>query len=116
MDDRRPVLPEECCSVVDVGRLHFDATSLSRALVRYLKMERVGYRPRVLVDRLAFAAHLVSPLCVELGHFKFPIWLFLRRVGGEVGPALAMDLRLRPGRRSEGILHNRGKLCPAARK
>jgi hypothetical protein len=89
---------------------------LSRALVRYLKMERVGYRPRVLVDRLAFAAHLVSPLCVELGHFKFPIWLFLRRVGGEVGPALAMDLRLRPGRRSEGILHNRGKLCPAARK
>ena len=34
----------------------------------------------------------------------------MRRVGGEVSPALALDLRLRLGRRSKGILHNRRKL------
>jgi hypothetical protein len=45
--DHRPVLPEESRGVVNVGRLDFDAASLSSALVRYLKMERVGYRLRV---------------------------------------------------------------------
>jgi len=60
--DHRPVLPEECRGVVNVGRMHFDAASLSSALVRYLKMERVGYRLRVFAGRPAFAAHLVSPL------------------------------------------------------
>src|SRR5713226_1985185 len=60
--DHRPVLPEECRGVVNVGRLHFDAASLSSALVRYLKMERVGCRPGVFAGRPAFAAHLVSPL------------------------------------------------------
>jgi hypothetical protein len=33
----------------------------------------------------------VPPSCVEPGHFKFTIWLFVRRVGGEVSPALALD-------------------------
>ena len=60
--DHRPVLPEGRRGVVNVGRLHFDAASLSSALVRYLKMERVSYRPRVFAGRPAFAAHLVSPL------------------------------------------------------
>jgi hypothetical protein len=35
---------------------------LSSTLVRYLKMERIGYRLRAFAGRLAFAAHLVSPL------------------------------------------------------
>jgi hypothetical protein len=59
--DHQPVLPKECRRVLNVGRLHFNAAGLSSALVRYLKMERVGYRLRVLVGRPAFAAHLVSP-------------------------------------------------------
>jgi hypothetical protein len=54
-------LPEECRGVVNVGRVHFDTASLSSAIVRYLKMERVGYRLRVFVGRAAFASHLVSP-------------------------------------------------------
>jgi hypothetical protein len=62
-----PVLPEECRGVVNVGRLHFDAASLSCALVRYLKMERVGYRLRVFIGRPAFAAHLVSPFVRRTG-------------------------------------------------
>jgi hypothetical protein len=33
-----------------------------------LKMERAGYRLRTLVDRLAFAAHLVSPLRASSRH------------------------------------------------
>jgi hypothetical protein len=41
--------------------------------------------------------------------------IFVRRVDAEVGPAPALDLRLHLGRRCEGILHNRGKLRPAAR-
>ena len=89
--DHRPVLPEESRGVVNVGRLDFDAASLSSALVRYLKMERVGYRLRVFSGRPAFAAHLVSPSCVEPGHSKFTIWLFVQRVGAEVSPALALD-------------------------
>jgi hypothetical protein len=60
--DHRPVLPEECRGVVNVWRLHLDAASLSAALVRYLKMERVSYSPRAIGSRPAFAAHLVSPL------------------------------------------------------
>jgi hypothetical protein len=60
--DHRPVLPEKCRGVLNVGRLHFDAASLSSALVRDLKMKRVGYRLRDFVSRSAFAAHLVSPL------------------------------------------------------
>jgi len=85
-------LPEECRGVVNVGRVHFDTASLSSAIVRYLKMERVGYRLRVFVGRAAFASHLVSPpSCVKPGHFKFTIWLFVRHVGDEVSPAIALD-------------------------
>jgi hypothetical protein len=55
-------------------------------------MEPVGYRPHVFVGRPAFAAHFsVPPRCVEPGHFEFTFWLLLRRVGGEVNPALAFD-------------------------
>jgi hypothetical protein len=63
--DHRPVLPEECRGVVNVGCLHFDTASLSSAVVRHLKMERVGCRLPVFVGRPAFAAHLVSPLCAS---------------------------------------------------
>jgi len=63
--DHRPVLPEECRGVV--GRLHFDAASLSSALVRYLKVECVGYRLIVFIGRPAFAAHLVSPFVRRTG-------------------------------------------------
>ena len=101
---------------MDIGRLHFNATSLSPAPVRYLEMESIGYRLRDLISRLALAAHLVSPLrASKPRQFKFTIWLFVRRVGGEVGAGLALDLRLRLGQRSEGILHSCGKLHPAAR-
>jgi hypothetical protein len=72
--DHRPVLPEKCPGVVNVGRLHSDAASLSSALVRYLKMKRVGYRLRDFASRSAFAAHLVSPFVRRLRHFKFAIW------------------------------------------
>src|ERR1700682_5725311 len=60
--DHRPVLPEKCRGVVNVGRLHSDAAVLSSALVRYLKMKRVGYHISDFASRSAFAAHLVSPL------------------------------------------------------
>jgi hypothetical protein len=51
-------------------------------------MEPEGDRLPDLVGRPAFAAHFgVPPRCVELAHFKFTIWLFVRRVGGEVRPA-----------------------------
>lgn len=65
--DHRPVLPKECRGRLNVGRLYFDAAGLSSAVVGYLKMERIGYRLRVLVGRLAFAAHLVSPLVRRTG-------------------------------------------------
>src|SRR5882724_11342037 len=58
--DQRPVLPEERRGLENVRRLHVDAASLSSAIDRNLKMERVGLR--AFVGRLAFAAHLVSPL------------------------------------------------------
>jgi hypothetical protein len=86
--DHRPVLPEKCRGVVNVGRLHLDTASLSSTVVRHLKMEPEGDRLPDFVCRPAFAAHFgVPPRCVELAHFKFTIWLFVRRVGGEVRPA-----------------------------
>src|SRR6266478_9226851 len=63
--DHRPALPKECRGVLNIGRLHLDAAGLSSAVVRYLKMECVACRLRVFVVRPAFAAHLVSPLCVD---------------------------------------------------
>src|SRR5258707_5004702 len=62
--DHRPVLPKKCRSVLNIWPLHLDAASLSSAVVRYLKMERVACRLRVFVVRPAFAAHLVSPLAL----------------------------------------------------
>jgi hypothetical protein len=93
--DHRPILPEACCGVVNVRRLHLDAASLSAALVRYLKMERVGYCLGVGADRLLLAAHLVSPLSyVGLGHFSFTIWPLARRVRGAVRAGSALDYGL----------------------
>src|SRR5260370_12041102 len=102
--DHRPVLPEEFRGVVNAWCLHLDAARLSSAVVRNLKMERVGYRLRVFAGRPAFAAHLVSPhSCVEPGHSKFTIWLFVGRVDGEVGPASALGWGFVPGRGCECI-------------
>src|SRR5712672_2715748 len=61
-----PVLSEKCRRIVDIGRLHLDAASLSSAVVRYLKMERVAYCLRIFIVRSAFAAHWCPPSCVEL--------------------------------------------------
>jgi hypothetical protein len=55
--NRWPVLSKKGRRVVHVGRLHLDAASLSSAVVRYLKMERVGCCLRIFVARSAFAAH-----------------------------------------------------------
>ena len=55
------VLTEKCGGILNVWRLHFDATSLSSAVVRDLKMEGVSERLRAL-RRPEFAAHLVSPI------------------------------------------------------
>jgi len=90
--DHRPVVPQECRGIGNALRFNLDAASLSSALVRYLKMKRVGCRLGVFAGRPASAAHLVSPLwCVEPGHFEFTILLFVRRVDGEVRPALEPD-------------------------
>ena len=57
--DRWPVLMEEATCIVEIGRLHLNAASLSAGAIRYLK---VKIEPdRVLLDRLIIAAHLVSP-------------------------------------------------------
>ena len=93
--DHRPILPEACCGVAKVRRLHTDAASLSAALVRYLKMERVGCRLRVLADRRIFAAHSVSPLSASYrGHPSFTIWPLARRVRGAVRAGSAPDYGL----------------------
>jgi hypothetical protein len=42
--------------------------------------------PRIRGSAGVRGAFGVPPLCVEPGHFKFTIWLFVRRVGGEVSP------------------------------
>src|SRR5436190_812812 len=59
--NHRPILPETCCGVANVGRLDRDAASLSSAPVRYLKMERVARRLRFFASRLTFAAHRCPP-------------------------------------------------------
>ena len=59
--DNLPVLSEELCGVVNIGRLHFNGASSPPAAVRYLKMEGVVCRLRVYMNRLMIAAHSVSP-------------------------------------------------------
>jgi hypothetical protein len=93
--DHRPILPEAVCGVVKVRRLHLDAASLPSALVRYLKMERVGCCPGVLASRLTFAAHFGVPCpASDRGHFRFTIWPLARRVRGAARAGSAPDYGL----------------------
>jgi hypothetical protein len=65
--DHRPILPEECRGVVNVGSLHLDTASLSGPVVRHLKMKRIARRIRAFIGRPALAAHLVSPMVRRTG-------------------------------------------------
>jgi hypothetical protein len=56
-----PVLSEKCRRIVDIGRLHLDAASLSSAVVRYLKMERVSLLSPHLHCSVGVRGALVPP-------------------------------------------------------
>ena len=65
-----PVLAENVRCVGEIARLHSNTAGLSAGTVRYLKVKIETDCLRLLFDRLAIAAHLVSPslrraLCVD---------------------------------------------------
>ena len=56
-----PVLAENVRCVVEIARLHSNTAGLSAGTVRYLKVKIETDCLQLLFDRLAIAAHLVSP-------------------------------------------------------
>ena len=75
--DRRPILTKEACCVVVIVCFHSNAVGLSARAVRYLKVKIEADCFRIFFDRSIIAAHWCPPFCVA--HFRFLIWIFVRR-------------------------------------
>ena len=70
------MLTEKPPCLVEIVRLHLNATGLSAGSIRYLKMEIEA--DRFLLDRQIIAAHLMSSAFFA-AQFKFAILIFARR-------------------------------------
>jgi hypothetical protein len=76
--DGRPILTKEACCIVIIACLHSNTAGLPAGAVRYLKVKIEADCFQIFSARLIVAAHLVSPpFCVA--HFRFLIWIFVRR-------------------------------------